>query len=135
MNGFKYCIWVLPAYGHQWYNIVKFPPHLSIKTNLELGQAINLINSFKKEKINILLGDKIETSKENGFNAVYYKIYCKKQPLWWPQNAHISFLYKYDSISPEELKEIEKNIISKNAILNIYKIMYCSGHWSTWKEI
>ena len=57
MKGFKYCIWALPSYGHQWYTFMKFPPHLSIKTNLDLGHAVNLINNIKKERIQILLGD------------------------------------------------------------------------------
>ena len=80
-------------------------------------------------------GSFVNVCNENGFNAAYYKIYCKNQPVWWPKNAHISFLYKYESITPKELKKLEKKIISKKAILNNYKIMYCSGPWSTWKAI
>ena len=125
----------MPTYDHQWYTFMKFPPHLSIKINLDLGQAVNLMNSIKKERIYIRLGNKIETSNDNGFNAAYYKIYCKNNPIWWPKNAHISFKYKYECFSPEELKKIEQKIISKGAILNTYKIVYCSGDWRTWKCI
>ena len=137
MKSFKYCIWAMPAIGHQWFKLTMFPPHVSIKTNLELPDTIKFMNSIKQEKIQILLGDVLGTSHNDDFYAAFYKATCLGiVPPWWPEDAHVSFLYKYNKmISEKELRNIEKKVTKRTAILETYKIMNCTGHWIKWTEV
>ena len=43
---YKYCIWLIPE-GRYWYDFNKsIIPHMSVKTHLELSDALNLHKSI-----------------------------------------------------------------------------------------
>lgn len=135
MRNFKYCLWYLPKLGHRWYSLTAgFSPHLSIATDLTLEKVKNLRRSIKNQEIQILLDKEIHFSTEEEFYAAYYNIFCSDPPVWWPMNPHISFLYQYTPFNLQQIENLEKNLIIKSATLDTFKIMKCSGHFSTWEE-
>ena len=49
-----------------------------------------------------------------------------KMPLWWPEDAHVSFYYSYSDIDAITIKDV-KNKILENCILDTVKIKLCTG--------
>jgi len=136
MQNFKYCIWCLPEEGHDWYRrTYGYYPHISIKTNLELDEAILLFKKIKKDPLDIYLTDEIIAFNGNGFNALYYKVGTKESPDWWPVDAHISFDYRYNKLyTISELELFSKINLEKNCKITKYWIVRCEGHYMNWKN-
>lgn len=137
---FKYCIWFLPEKTHDWHLYPSgFPPHLSIKTYLEYDDVFNF-KDILNDKISIeikLVGNLYQT-RVNNFYALQYLVepINDNEPNWWPENAHISFRYRYDKpFTEEEIKNIENTIKVRNANLNNIRVQKCSGHYNSWKII
>ena len=137
---FQYCIWFLPEKKHEWYTYPSgFPPHLSIKTYLDyddIPEYKHILNSDISVEIQ-LVGNLYQTSV-NDFYALQYlvKPIGENIPIWWPENAHISFRYKYNiPFTEEEIKNKENTIKIKKANLNNIRIQKCSGHYKHWSQI
>lgn len=137
MKDFKYCIWYTPDPTHTWSDFSNgFLPHLSIKTGLTIGQALNIFSNINNQEIEVEL-DYLICNETEGFNSLYYTIKDKGiNSEWWPKNPHISFLYKYDEkITPYEVHDLYTNINDKKAILKKIHIVKCIGHYSTWEIV
>ena len=137
---FKYCIWFLPEKIHEWYTYpCGFSPHLSIKTRMDY----NDISKYKfiladKISIEIDLIGKLYQTNVNNFYALQYlvKPLSKNIPKWWPENAHVSFRYKYNTpFTEEEIKNIDNTIKVRKANLNSIRIQRCTGHYTYWSQI
>jgi hypothetical protein len=58
------------------------------------------------------------------------------KPEWWPNNAHISFIYKYNKpITLLEINKVKKSVNDTIIIFNKIKVMLCKGHHNNWKLI
>jgi len=137
MKDFKYCIWLCPDSNHPWnFFTNRFIPHLSIKTNLDYHTAIQLYTKINKPTLEIEL-DKLICQEEDDFHSMFYTL---KEPInkpeWFPQNAHISFLYKYNQqISPYEVHHLYSNMKYKKGLLKNLCMTKCSGHYTKWKVL
>ena len=137
MKDFKYCIWYSPPANHPWnYFTNGFPPHMSIKTGLNLSQALSLFSKLKKISINIEF-DNLRCNEDDGFHALYYTIKdIENKPLWWPKNPHMSFYYKYNQkITTSEANYLYINLHLKKSNLSNFHVVLCKGHHSKWKII
>ena len=137
MQNFKYCVWCMPEKGHGWYKIPQgFYPHMSIKTNMDLDEAFIFFERLTKYPITVYLKDEIISTTENGFNAIYYKLGCVGiEPSWWPENAHISFAYRYNiPFSMIELKEFSKIALESSCKLTNFWLVRCDGDYRNWKN-
>jgi len=137
MKDFKYCIWYIPENTHPWFFYTNgFCPHLSIKTGLTYSEALFLFSKIKKQETHIDL-DYIQCNEDEDFHSLYYTV---KDPLpkpeWWPKNAHISFLYKYNKkITHIEAYHLHNYMSIKKGILKNFCIVKCKGHYSKWKML
>lgn len=137
---FEYCIWLLPEKPHEWYTYPSgFSPHLSVKTYLDYDDMPKYKNILDDNiSIEIELLGKLYQTTVNNFYALQYlvKPLSKNIPKWWPENAHISFRYKYNTpFTEEEIKNIENTIKVRKANLNNIRIQRCTGHYTYWSQI
>ena len=142
---YKFCVWLIPENPY-WYKINKTViPHLSIKTHLELADAINLHSALQKElnhkTINVLVDKNFLVSNDDGFTSLEYPLYYsanndKPKPDWWPEYAHMSLLYKYnEGVKESEKKYMNKNVNMRHARLGTPFIMSCKGHHRGWEFV
>ena len=142
MKDFNYCIWFLPEGNHEWYNYTNgYKPHMTIKSKInksEIYEYNDLLKLMDQYKIKVKLINKLYQTKLNYFYSLQYDIeICdEKQPKWWPNNAHISFRYKYNlPFSDKQINELDKQIKVKEAYLDKIQIYNCIGDFSTWKSL
>lgn len=136
MKGFKYCIWALPQQGHEWYNYTNdYYPHITINKNLSLDEAFLYFEKNNFEETAIIVKN-FTSSLSDGFSALYANVdYVDKKPLWWPNNAHISFCYKYDKpFTKDHLEYYTKHMPKKKVIINEFMLVRCDGHFMNWKN-
>ena len=132
MKDYKYCLWFVNLNSEWRNNTNGFIPHMTIKHSLIYEDALNIYNMIDPININLSLEETHQICNDNEFWALYYNIkqlnYLEK-PSWWPNNAHISFLYKYEPISKETMIPLNKykEIFSNIALVD------CNGHYSNWK--
>ena len=136
MHNFGYCIWLLPEENKWDLHSKGFPTHITIFKHLSYFDAIRLFLSLSTKSIVVERElDPIQTS-ENGFHAIQYPVIYSKlnkneKPTWWPNDAHISLKYQYDSEITEALSER----ISESCRFNKFAIMKCDGHFSKWMRL
>ena len=135
---FNYCVWLIPRLKHSWSRYTNgFQPHLTIKSKLSKSDAVLLYTKLRLDKpLKVkLVGDLIYEVKD-GFHSLYYltePVYKNKKPEWYPENAHISFRYKYnETFSKSEIKEVKNLIKEKEAELTDFKLVYCNEHFLKW---
>ncbi len=139
---FDYCIWLTTQNINEWHEITdEFLPHMSIKTHfLTLKKAQKYVKSMEKNFPIILELEYMKTTQTKGFHALVGNvIYSNKnkfqKPIWWPNDAHISLLYKYyDPITEKEIKDMWKKITIRECAFDEIKIMRCNDHHTTWEE-
>lgn len=135
---FHYCLWLSPEDNHPWYDYTNgYQPHLTIYYYLTKDAAIlalkKLRSNFQSISVRIV-GDPV-VSLDETFHAVYFNIEIigDSIPDWFPENAHISFSYKYHQrFTPEEVEKIREKIKIKDAILDKLQITCCNGHFHSW---
>ena len=137
MVNFKYCIWLAVNDNHIWNKITNgFIPHITIKSDLELDEAVKLYNSIEKKKYEVIL-DKIESTSYYNFNAIQYSIYMEgeKIPVLYNDDSHISFNYRYDKkYTQNEIELFDKKNKIRNGLFNKYILVRCDGDFKTWKN-
>ena len=137
---FQHCIWYQPNKEHIWNTYCDhFEPHMSIVTNNNKNDSIQLYNSIKSTKIYVkLIGNIIQSCKPDGFYALYYRIepISNDIPSWWPKNAHISFAYRYNiPFSDKEIAALEKKIAIRYGLLENIHVVNCSKHYLKWQKL
>ena len=139
---FGYCIWLLCDKKNNLKKLTNgFDAHMSVNTNMNLQEAINMFENLLLYKNNSLIVDimpKKIMSYNNGFNALYYSIkYSNKnineKPFWWPENAHISIRYKYNKDFTSSEKKL--NLLNNTCKMKGLRLMKCIGHHSKWQQI
>ncbi len=135
MKNFNYCIWLTMSDNtHPWFNYIEdFDPHITLYYNLTLKDAKKKIKELNELKLDIKLVENMKLSEDDGFYAIYFNVENKDNIL--PENAHVSFKYKYDSFSEDEKKKIESIIIQKTGLFDKIIIKKCTGHYHDWKLI
>ena len=139
---FDYCIWLTTQNMKEWNEISnEFLPHVSIKTGLDtLEKAQNYVKSIQINLPIIIELEYMETTVVNGFYALQGNVSYSnknkfKKPKWWPDDAHVSLLYKYyEPITENEIKDMWKKIKIRKCKFDEIKIMRCNNHHTTWKE-
>jgi len=136
MKGFKYCIWALPEKGHEWYNYTNgYYPHITIKSGLSLDEAFLYFEQNYFRKTDIMVKE-FNTSLSGGFSAFYANVnYVDEKPMWWPDNAHVSFCYKYiEPFTKDYLEYYTKNMPIKKVRISEFLLVRCDGHFMDWKN-
>ena len=137
MQDFGYCIWLVPEedkWDLPW--TAGFETHITIYKSLSYFDALRLFLSLSTKSIIVERGrDSIQTS-ENRFHALQYPVVYSKlnkgeKPTWWPNDAHISVKYKYDS----EITDTPITKLSESCKFNKLIIMKCDGHFKTWTRL
>src|SRR6056300_1352585 len=142
---YKYCVWLLPE-DKYWYKINKtITPHMSIKTHMELSDAINSHAALQKEInhkcINVLVDNNFLITNDEGFVSLEYKLYysennTKPKPKWWPNDPHMSLLYKYnENVNESEKKYMNKYVKNNNARFGTPCVVLCKGHHRGWEFV
>ena len=119
---FKYCIWCIPERNHHWYSYTDgFDPHITLRTHLEKEEATDIINNIQAHEIKVKIIGNIKQSHDNNFYALFYNVkLLDTTPKWWPNNAHVSFKYRYNSpFSIKEINDLQEQITVKSALLNL----------------
>lgn len=135
MKNFKYCIWFTPDFSDPVHRYTKgFSAHVTLKSELGYSKALMLFSKIQKKDLNVEF-DYITTSVEKDFHSLFYTIKnIKDKPEWWPKDAHMSFLYKYNQfITIAEQMYLDNNINIKGVTLKNIHLVNCSGHYSKWK--
>ena len=142
MKKFGHCIWLTNSdkNNNHWNQYTNgFQSHITIKYNLDLQNAEQILYSLQKQienkKIKINLSDELFYSKENEFYCLYKKAFLVDNtiPDWFPLNAHVSFYYSYSPISEAIFESTKKNLENKNTeIFDCMKIKLCDDHFLLW---
>lgn len=132
MKDFLYCIWAIPANHHPWYTDTGgFCPHLSINTNLSYEEAYAEFTKIEFLPILVTLDTVIYEYTEE-FSSLFYTVSSTPPPPWFPNGAHISFIYKYSgAFSALNIARIGS--IAKNGVLDRICVVRCNGHYNTWE--
>ena len=136
MKGFKYCIWALPEKGHEWYNYTNgYYPHITIKSGLSLDEAFLYFEQNYFKKTDIIVKD-FDASLSGGFSSLWANVdNVGETPLWWPDNAHVSFCYKYiEPFTKDYLEYYTKNMPRKKVRISEFLLVRCDGHFMDWKN-
>lgn len=142
---YKYCVWLLPE-GKYWYDMNKsIIPHMSIKTNMSLADALNLHKSVREdinhEFLQTRIDDNFMITNDDGFVALQYNIFYSENnrndpPVWWPKDAHMSMIYKYNKgITDHEKIYMNTYCLKKHALFGTPCLVHCKGHHSEWEII
>lgn len=137
---FGYCLWLLCEKDEEINKLQNgFEGHISILTNMNLTEGLDLYECLDKD-ISIIVDVEPErvVSYYNGFNSIYFKVKYsdenkKKEPQWWPKDAHISIRYKYNEKFTED--ELRIKLFDNKCKMRGIKLMRCRGHYSDWKCI
>ena len=134
MGSFKYCIWLTPVDNNdEWYSYTNgCEPHITIFNYLEEHEVADKLKLIHDSDVNVSLTGDLINSTQRGFHALYYKVNIAEKPDWWPNNAHVSFYYKYADIAKEEMDALTQKIIKKSTRFSTIKIKKCDGHFLEW---
>ena len=109
---FKYCIWLTPhETDDEWYSYTNgFEPHVTIFSHLDEHEVSDKLKLIHNCDLTVqLVGELIYTAL-HGFNVLYHNINISEMLDWWPNNAHVSFYYKYADIAKEEMDALTKSV-------------------------
>ena len=142
MEDFGYCLWLLPKKSHPWHRIMEaVPAHLTLSSHLGSGQELNdLLMLHYRERITIIvtLVGELHSTVRNGFHALEHSVVpIGPHPEWWPNGAHVSFAYKYDTVfRDDEIRALQARL-QEHPIATLTHIQgrICNGHYSTWSEL
>lgn len=131
MNYFGYCIHYIPEENSEFHNYTNgFVPHLTIHMNLLKPDAEKKLEELKNiQPIEVtLIGEPIIDYVPE-FSSLYYNVKTVNEtPPWFPEEAHISFIYKNGSeITDQEIEALKNKITNKNCLLNNVKIVKLEG--------
>ena len=141
MENFKFCIWLIPKKNHKWYKYISdFSPHVTLHSRLSMGEAYTklfVLEDLVKD-LKVKLVGKAKQDKVNDFYNIEYGVELidkNEEPTWWPDNAHLSFSYRYGSrYTKEELEEMDKKVEVREGVLNKIVVKNCKGHYNTWEK-
>ena len=138
MKNFGYCIWFLPK-NTKWNTFTNgFISHMTIKHSLTLSEAQNIYSKLNCISKTVKLIKNYTLSCEDNFHALYYTLEkIDNKPEWWPDNAHVSFLYKYkEQITNSEISHHHIHNISKICTFDKIALVDCNNkHFKDWKII
>ena len=134
MKNFEYCIWLVSNKDTWKHSEKKFRTHMTIKSNLTLNEAKKIYKNINKGEYFLKIDSYLLSSMEENFNAMYYNVVCKNnKPSWWPNNAHVSFKYKYNNDFSNEDKNFK--IKDEECLFNDIIIMNCNNHYQEWHQV
>ena len=134
MMNFNYCIWLTPFDNKdEWYSYTNgCEPHITIFYYLEEHEVADKLKLIHDSDINVSLTGDLIHSSDRGFHSLYYNVNATKNLDWWPNNAHISFHYKYADITKKEMDALTNKIKKKSTRFSNIKIKKCDGHFLEW---
>ena len=108
---------------------------MTIKSHLTKKEALKLFNKINNiEPILLKLdSESLQTYDKTGFNALIYNVTTDIKPEWWPEDAHVSFQYKYNQKFTND--EIKFKPYSNECFFNKIIVMKCTGHHNNWIKI
>jgi hypothetical protein len=142
---YKYCVWLIPE-DRYWYTINRtLTPHMSVKNHMKLSDALNLHSALQKEinhKTIITMVDRnFLISNDDGFTSLEYPLYysannATPKPDWWPSDAKMPLLYKYNEGVAEKEKKYMNTYVKRTFVkFGTPCIVSCKGHHREWKFV
>ena len=140
---FQHCLWLLPDdASHPWHALAGgVPAHLTLASRIAdetLAERVFDDLAPHVRGTTVKLEGELRHTVVNGFHALEYSVVpLGACPAWWPQNAHVSFGYRYhESFSDEEVRAMQARVQEHpQAHLGRLEIRLCSGHCSTWRRV
>ena len=73
----------------------------------------------------------------DGFYSMYFNVKCiGHKPVWWPDDAHISFLYEYDrQFTQLQIDNVINRLSNKKCVLTKLQTMKCIDHFNKWEKM
>tara|TARA_Y100000389_G_C17471158_1_gene531118 strand:- start:8701 stop:9150 length:450 start_codon:yes stop_codon:yes gene_type:complete len=144
MKSFGYAIWFLPSDNYWNQFTCGFHPHVTIICNLSYSEARHIYSMIHSVHVDIELNNNPILYFKDNFGAMYYNVNIKEiknydgniieKPKWWPDDAHMSFIYEYNNpITKEQISKIPS--FSYSGQLSEIALVDCSEHYSEWKII
>ncbi len=151
MRQFKYCVWLKLDEDHPLNKKCDFPLHITIKSDLEKEEAIELYKKIDKS----ILPLEVEIKEgQDGYHNQFYAYYFlvdtpNKKNIWWwqdprsdasPVGMHLSMKYKYGS-EKNTLENIRisgkdyEKLIGEKLIFNKICIFHCDDHYKKWYKV
>ena len=89
---------------------------------------------FEKTEIN--LKGNFSSSNKNGFCSLYINVdYEDNKPNWWPDDAHVSFCYKYNEpFTRGQLEYYSTHMPRNKVLINKFLLVRCDGNFINWKN-
>lgn len=142
-ENFQHCLWLLPAASHPWHALTggTVPAHLTLASRIPAVHTAETMFSDMTDtvsRIMVTVAGELRQTVVNGFYALEYTVTpLDGCPSWWPQNAHVSFGYRYHApFADEEVRAVQARVQEHpQAILEILEMRLCSGHCATWRRI
>lgn len=139
MLSFGYCIWATPIENHEWNRLTNgFNIHMSVNTNLMYQECVNFIkNNNCNINIEVELDGDYIIDNTDGFYSMYFNVKCiGHKPVWWPDDAHISFLYEYDrQFTQLQIDNVINKLRNKKCVLTKLQTMKCIDHFNKWEKM
>ena len=132
MKYFRYCVWFTQE-NSDWTQYTNgFMSHITIKHSMSYEDALGLYSRIDPIDVNVCLEEEPVISNDNGFCALYYMLKpIQNMPEWWPNDAHVSFLYQYEPITTQTHKHCGAR---SQQFCNI-ALMDCRGYFTKWKVL
>ena len=141
MEDFKWCVWLSPPDGHAWHGFIDgVPAHLSVAVYLETeAEADGVAASLAGRRAIVRWSGPLVQTWTNGFYALTraVEIVASGSAVceWWPDDAHISFGYKYSApFGRSEVNSVEQRLSLRHdeAELSVCRVAKASGHYRGW---
>jgi hypothetical protein len=134
MLDFQYCIWLVPSDRyHEWYSYTNgCEPHITIFSHLNEEDVTGRLAMIQDIDMDVDLVGELNNFSVQGFSALHFNVTTTKELDWWPKDAHVSFHYKYDKITKEEMDKLSGKVKKRSCRFSQIKVKKCSGHFLQW---
>ena len=141
MEDFKWCVWLSPPDGHAWHGFIEgVPAHLSVAVYLETEkEADKMASSLVGRRAIVRWSSPLVETCTNGFYALTRAVEIAASGSsvceWWPDDAHISFGYKYGApFTRRETDSVAQRLSLRHheAELSVCRVVKASGHYRDW---
>ena len=143
MEDFKWCVWLSPPDAHAWHGFIDgVPAHLSVAVYLETeAEARRMAERLVQAPTLPLIGwnGPLLQTCTNGFYALTRDVEVLATGCavahWWPDDAHISFGYKYGApFTDNEVAGVLQRLAHRHheAELSVCRIAKATGHYRDW---
>ena len=146
-HDFRHCVWLTlgdAGAEHPWnQHMEHVPAHVTVRAYLDsAGDAREVARAAARRMpaggAPVRLVGRLAQSHVDGFYALEHPVAWDGEeapPAWWPENAHISFGYRYAApFGQEEIEEARARVARgpQSHVLKDLRVVLCRGHFAGW---